>query len=239
VNISLVREHAEAIRPPRSLWVPFPLGRPLGAPNDPAFQGRVVRAALALFGRREGPVLEDYPEEAPAIAVAGSEEGDGAACPISFVPDMGNATLLQKVEGEISQLRAWHDLAVKKQQGRTATGVAGVSTEEAAAFVSAWAEGRPAPSFREDVLAIDSLRLACDELKMFYSEALVAQPGHHTVESTQDWFWGTSAGELLFSLHDAIADSTETYERHFADNNLVPRRIRNTIGKKRKEGKKA
>lgn len=239
MNISLIREHAEAIRPPRALWVPFPLGRPLGAPNDPAFQGRVVRAALALLERTEGPVLEDYPEEAPAIVVTENDEAEGTACPISFAPDMTKATLLQKVEAEISQLRAWHDLAVKKQKGRTATGVAGVSMEEAAAFVAAWAEGRPVPNLRDDILPIDALRLACEELKVFYSEALVAQPGKHTAESTQDWFWGqTAAGELLFSLHEAISDSTETYERHFADNNLVSRRIRNTIGKKRREAKK-
>jgi len=37
VVIALVREHAEAIRAPRALWVPFELGRPLGAPNEAAF----------------------------------------------------------------------------------------------------------------------------------------------------------------------------------------------------------
>ncbi|MBT5161958.1 MAG: hypothetical protein HOL89_19300, partial [Alphaproteobacteria bacterium] len=32
--ISLIRVHSEKVRPPRSLFVPFELGRPLGAPND-------------------------------------------------------------------------------------------------------------------------------------------------------------------------------------------------------------
>ena len=45
--IALVRHHAERIRPPRALWVPFELGRPLGAPDEPDFQKRVLRAALA------------------------------------------------------------------------------------------------------------------------------------------------------------------------------------------------
>ena len=40
-SISLIREHSEAIGPTRALWVPFPLGRPWGVPEDPDFQ-RVV-----------------------------------------------------------------------------------------------------------------------------------------------------------------------------------------------------
>ena len=38
VVIGLVRPHLETIRPPRALFVPFELGRPLGAPEDAAFQ---------------------------------------------------------------------------------------------------------------------------------------------------------------------------------------------------------
>ena len=64
-SLSLIRLHTEKIRPPRALWVPFELGRPLGAPNDVVFQKRVLRALLALFDETSGPVLADYPEEAP------------------------------------------------------------------------------------------------------------------------------------------------------------------------------
>ena len=48
-GISLVREHTEVMQPPRALWVTFVLGRPLGAPDDPALQTRVLEAALALL----------------------------------------------------------------------------------------------------------------------------------------------------------------------------------------------
>ena len=71
-QISLIREHTEAIRPPRALWVPFMLGRPLGAPNDPEFQTRVLRAALKLLDAPSGPVLEDYPEDAPSDPLGAS-----------------------------------------------------------------------------------------------------------------------------------------------------------------------
>ena len=56
-HISLVRPQTENTRPPRALWVPFELGRPMGAPNEPEFQTRVLRAALALLERVDGPVV--------------------------------------------------------------------------------------------------------------------------------------------------------------------------------------
>ena len=49
------------MQPPRALWVTFQLGRPLGAPDDPALQTRVLRATLRLLEAKSGPVLEDYP----------------------------------------------------------------------------------------------------------------------------------------------------------------------------------
>ena len=91
--ISLVREHTERIRPPRALWVPFELGRPLGAPDAPDFQREVLRAALALLERPAGPVIEDYPHEAPLA----SATADGWACPVALpAPELGegDATVL-------------------------------------------------------------------------------------------------------------------------------------------------
>lgn len=78
-GISLVRENAVSMQPPRSVWVTFPLGRPLGKPNDPAFQHRVISAALELLNCDSGPVLVDYAEDAPSIAV-----DSVPACPVSF-----------------------------------------------------------------------------------------------------------------------------------------------------------
>lgn len=58
VSISLLREITEKIRPPRALFVPFPLGYPLGEPGNPELQTRVMRAAFALLLRSDCPVLE-------------------------------------------------------------------------------------------------------------------------------------------------------------------------------------
>ena len=66
-GISLVREHTETVRPPRALWVTFELGRPMGIPDDPPFQRRVVKAALDLLARTDGPLIADYPEHVPEV----------------------------------------------------------------------------------------------------------------------------------------------------------------------------
>ena len=61
VCISLLRDVAEKVRPPRTLAVPFLHGSPLGAPHDIALQRSVILAALRLLEEvGPGPVLADY-----------------------------------------------------------------------------------------------------------------------------------------------------------------------------------
>ena len=60
VSISLLREITEKIQPPRALYVPFPLGYPLGEPNNADLQTRVIQAAFALLPRNDTPVLETF-----------------------------------------------------------------------------------------------------------------------------------------------------------------------------------
>lgn len=218
-----MREHAEALRPPRSLWVPFMLGRPLGAPNDPAFQRRVVVAALKLFERETGPVLEDFPEEAPP---AGEAEATLDACPVSFSQLAADLSLREQVYSEISQLRVWHDLGMRTR-GRTVTGVAGAPLEVLVDTIAQWIDGERTCAFRSDIRPVDALRLACDELKAFYSEARLAQPGSVTGVDIERWFWHeTAAGAFLHALHAVVLTSADPLERHFGINNLVPRHVR-------------
>jgi hypothetical protein len=60
VSLSLLREITEKIRPPRALFVPYPLGYPLGAPNVQALQTNIMLAAFALLARTDCPVLETF-----------------------------------------------------------------------------------------------------------------------------------------------------------------------------------
>lgn len=67
VCIMLLREVAEAVRPPRALFVPFRHGYPLDRPDDPAGQHAVIEAALRLFedASLSPPYLASFPSQAP------------------------------------------------------------------------------------------------------------------------------------------------------------------------------
>jgi hypothetical protein len=72
VTLSLLREITEQVRPPRSLWVPFPLGHPLGRPGEPELQRSIVEAALELAATASTPgeVREFTPRAPPPAASA-------------------------------------------------------------------------------------------------------------------------------------------------------------------------
>ncbi len=68
VVLASVRAQAEKTRPPRALWTAAALGRPVGEPDDIPFQMRILRLALGMLDRIDGPViLEDFPEDPSSL----------------------------------------------------------------------------------------------------------------------------------------------------------------------------
>ena len=55
VALQLLREVAEAVRPPRSLFVPYPHGLPLGAPGNTSLQRAILVTAFSML---EDPALQ-------------------------------------------------------------------------------------------------------------------------------------------------------------------------------------
>ena len=193
VVVALLREQAEKLRPPRALWVPFPLGRPFGAPGDTDQQRRVLSRALALLEAPSGPLLVDLDDDD-----SGQDEHAAWVCPVRFPPPAeGDAGLAGRVADEVAMLRPWYELGVERR-GRTTLGLAKAPIEEAATWLSAFAEGG-APSAPVPAESIaDNLRWAAEDLKTFYFEAATAQPGAAPGTRLEAWFWKESAaGELL------------------------------------------
>jgi hypothetical protein len=222
-QISLVREHTVALNPPRALWVPFMLGRPFGAPNDAAFQRKVLLAALRLLERDTGPVLEDFPEDAPHSDLG--EAPEGLICPVSFPRMKSEGGLAERLADEISQLRAWHDVAVK-HRGRTTLGLTGLSPEELGEFLGSWLTDNPRPSFRQGIASAEALKLSTDELKAFYYEAKAVQPGRHSMTDIQNWFWlETAAGKTFLELRNVAVKSADPTMKILATLSLVPRAV--------------
>lgn len=218
------------MRPPRFLWVPFELGRPFGAPNEPDFQTRVLRAVLDLFARGgPAPILEDFPEDAPG---AGEADMTGWTCPIPLprMRDDDTPALLASVRAEVASLAPWHQVAVETR-GRTATGVLGIPIEAVVDFLHGLLEGLP-ESPKPGLSRGEAFRQAGEELKTFYLEAATAKPGAAAGSSRAlaDWFWGgTAAGRLLLALQPVCAGSADKGVRWVATSQLVPRAQRHRL----------
>jgi hypothetical protein len=227
-GISLIRLHTEKTNPPRALWVPFELGRPFGVPNDPAFQRRVVLAALALLDAGSGPLIVDYPEEVPPEAIS-EDDITGLSCPIELPvlpdPDAPTDALGLALMDEIASLAPWYDLAARSR-GRTTVGLSGLPVEAAAHHLLKFVEDPTTPSYRDDTHPGHALKLAFEDLKSFYGEAIVAQPGYQTSRAVEDWLFGeTVLGKTLWRLRDICRASDDPwYREYLGRNSIVPDR---------------
>lgn len=191
------------MKPPRALWVPFILGRPLGKPNDAAFQRRVLRGALDLLERPRGdvPILVDHTEEAD-----GATELDGRACPINYAPIKHDGSLANRLADEIVSLATWYELSVERT-GRTVFGSAAMTIGEVTDALVAAAEGVVAADTEQRSVG-DTLRLAGEDLKAWVTEAATAQPGNMTAYALKAWFWEqTVAGETLLNAYQSSKTS--------------------------------
>lgn len=220
-----MREHTVVIQPPRALWVPFELGRPLGAPNEPAFQSRVLHHALTLLEAPQGPLLVDFPDDAPAAADTPTD----LVCPVNFAAPPSNLSdteqLRQALQQEISQLRTWYDLGVSRR-GRTTMGVSGLTPEMLGTFISAFLDGTEPENPRQDMPIATLFRFAVEDLKTYYGEALAAQPGQSVATSATlaDWFWrDTTASRVLFAVHDVCQHSSIPGMQVVVSGALIPR----------------
>ncbi|MBI5641866.1 MAG: hypothetical protein HY954_00160 [Deltaproteobacteria bacterium] len=62
VGVTIVRKFTEEIRPPRSVFVKWPLGHPLGEPGNVEVQMAVINSAFkALYEIKEPGAIIDLP----------------------------------------------------------------------------------------------------------------------------------------------------------------------------------
>jgi hypothetical protein len=207
VLVGFVREHIEAYQPPRALWLDFPMGRPLGKPNDPAYQTEVIRAAFDLFDAPSGPVLEDYPEVIPV-----RDGRMGYALPPERVFTRRDITdvdaLLAEVQAEIEILRPAYDAAVAAR-GRTTVGASGLALENLAPHIAAFVKGDKPRSPRRGLSPVPALKLVLDDLQACYVEARTHRDRVDDIEAMGRWFWEDSkAGQLILWL-EAVAAASE------------------------------
>ena len=221
-GIGLVRRHVERMRPPRALAVPFELGRPFGAPHEPAFQRRVLKALLELFNAPVGPVLIDFPDPAPGPAA----DLEGWSCPVDLgAPPAADAPLERlrnALSDEIARLQPWYARSVAAR-GRTTVGISGVALEQIPALISAFTADLALGSPQPGVPTVTVVKRATDDLKAFYFEAALAQPGRISDVALGDWLWGeTAAGRAMLALRKVCLASEDAAIKSLGQLQLLP-----------------
>lgn len=192
-------------------------------PNDPAFQTRVLRAALELMDAESGPVLEDYPEDVPP-ELAGADF-NGMSCPIDLPqPSSVEPGIVEDLLQEIHQVAPWYDLAVS-QRGRTTVGISDLDMEQAARFLAGYIEDEATPAPRGDLTTGRLLKIVCEDLKAYYSEAASAQPGMSASIAVEHWLFNeTTLGKLLWEIRNTRTEHEDDETRYFARRSLIPDR---------------
>ena len=192
--LAIVLSQVVKTRPPRAVMTPFMLGRPLGEPNDAAFQRRVLLQALRLLERTDGPViLEHFPDDNPGWFDR---------------PDWVPAVTLP-APGAVADWQAELDLVVpawerfKTRFGRTTVGLAAQPPEDWAVFATSFLTGALPTVPAHDTPAL-ALRFLCDDIKALYGEAVQADGAPPLARQIDTWFWRqTVAGKLLIALRAA------------------------------------
>ena len=224
VLVGFVKEHIQAIKPPRALWLNFPMGRPLGKPNDAEYQKKVIRSAFSLFDSSSGPVLEDFPDIIPV-----KNGRMGYALPVELVMkknEIGDVDIiLKEIENEIQDLKQAYDNAIS-DRGRTTVGASEMSISDFAPFIAIFVKGDIPKSPRKGLGTIPQLKLVVEDLQAYYTEAVTHRDGIDDFEKIGSWFWEeTKAGRLILALEAVSLESENRVLRQIVDMSLITPRF--------------
>jgi hypothetical protein len=187
IQLASNRAQPEAVRPPRALYCQFPLGRPLGKPNDAAYQRLVLDAAFELLARQVGPVLETFPD------VIEGEAGVPLACSL---PPHHDPSLPRAVD-EAMGLRPAYERQLAAT-GRTVVGKL-FGPDEVPDVVGVLVRIAEGDAPWQDLAALGVPRLVAQDVRGYYEEAAMALSDHVSGANQADaWFFlKTAAGEAL------------------------------------------
>jgi len=191
-GIVLIEEHAQRVKPPRMLAVPFNFGKALGKSGDPEFQQTVLNATFDLLNRQAGPILEQF------------ESDIGPDAPIVQGTDVINSTELT-VEGlveEINALKTYYRDWLKENTDRTAFGLSGITWEnlnEISGFLHRYVNGDQTDiDVRPSGCSLANfIRYCVDDLKSFYYESMMVQRPNDKDHEIHEWFWSKTAAAVL------------------------------------------
>ena len=186
VALSSIRGQIETTSPPRALHCNFPLGRPLGKPNEPEFQRDVLIEAFSLLEKPAGPVLVDYP-----ISIE-----DDADAPLScMIPPSDTSDREPAASEALGLLPAWR--RTQEKYGRSTVGKV-ITAEQVPDMLDLFARITDGESWDEVGFPGDPTKIAAD-IKNFYEEAAISlNDSSPSARSAESWFvTETLGGEII------------------------------------------
>jgi hypothetical protein len=188
------RPVAETMRPPRSLYCEFPLGRPLGLPNDAVFQRDVLERALGLISTETEPCIVDHP-----TVIAEASEALACSLPPRFHPDLHPAI------DEANGIRKAYDRALK-QRGSSSVGRV-VDADGVGDVLAAFARIADGTNWLEADLPGGDPINSVHDVRTYYEQAALElvdgpTPGGRAAEA---WFYETTeAGSTILDARRAM-----------------------------------
>ena len=186
VALSNIREQTVTTSPPRALHCEFPLGRPLGKPNDADFQREVLIAAFDLLHQPSGPVIIDYPIEIL----------DDSDAPLSCtIPPADTGDRNPAAAEALGLLPAWR--RTNEQYGRSTVGKV-ITAEQVPDMLDLFTRVADGEAWEEVELPGDPTKIAAD-VKNFYEEASISlSETAPSARSAESWFVKqTQAGAVI------------------------------------------
>lgn len=198
VTLASTLSVAERMEPPRALWGNFPLGRPLGHPQDADFQHDVLRRAFALLEEASGPVLVHHPE-----VIESDETPLSCSIPPAFDADASAAA--QEIRG----LRKAYERSVEARHGATEVGrsIGPDDIEDAVEVLQSIADGTP---WNEAGIPGGNTISLIHDIRSYFEEAAMQlvdgpPPAGRAAEA---WFYEqTETGKVVMAARTAIKDA--------------------------------
>ena len=196
VTLASMLPVAEKIAAPRVLHGEFPLGRPLGKPNDPEFQHDVIARAFALLDAPTGPVLESHP-----VVIEDTEEAVSCQMPPAFDGDDSPAVL------EAKGIRKAYDRLLERRGVTTVGRVLDADTiPDALRALEELANGG---IFGEVEIPGKNTMAVCHDIRTYYEEAAVELSDGNvgTGRAIESWFFEeTEAGKVILAARSAMQE---------------------------------
>lgn len=200
IVLASMKEVAEKMKPPRALYCEFPLGRPLGRPDDVELQRDVLERAFALLDSPH-QVLETHPQ-----VIESEEQPLACSIPPRFDPKLPAAV------DEAQGLRAAYNRSLARR-GVTAVGRAidADTIPDALRVLDQWASGE---AWTDHPLPGKNTVAVCHDIRAYYTEAALElatgpTPGGRSVEA---WFHEeTEAGRTVLAARAALQNQNAPF----------------------------